>query len=169
MSGCVLMSIEGVLSDDLDTASLVDCQSLDCGLLLFHALRQGFQIVLSTLGSLEVAESFLRPCGIRETDYAQILHGGDRISHLRLARRLNYRIDYFIDTDPEVAVEALRLGCVPMLCPHPAYGRSSFLPDIAQGKKTWDQIAEEVQGQRIAKSQDSRLTNDEVVLRDDDL
>ncbi len=161
------MAIEGVLADDLDPSSLVGSQTLPNGFRLFHCLRNQFQVVLSTLGNPETAQAFLQPSGIKESDYSILLSNNDRISHLRRARQIGFRIEYLFDSDPDVAVAALRLGCVPMCCPHPAYGRSSFLPDAGQGKRSWAEIVAEVQGQRGAKSVDPRLTNEEVVLRDD--
>jgi hypothetical protein len=116
-------------------------------------------------------------CGIRPDHWARLLTANEgvltpaiteRIRHSSVLRAAGYDLRWVFDPNPWVARGLLELGITPMCCPHPYYARPSFLPDSGTGGLAWDQIEEQVLGQRRALIGDERLAPDDVLASDEE-
>ena len=147
MAFTVLITIEGVLAEE--STGLAAADLIPEGRMLYFALRSQFNIILSTLDPPQRAANWLTLQNIRKTDYARLftregLEHLDRAAvrhrHITQARALGYDLRYVFTDDPATARWCVQRGITPMCCPHPAYARSSFLPDSREGGLSWDQI-----------------------------
>lgn len=176
MAITVMLSVEGVLAED--AASLAQASPIDSGTALFNVLRSGFHVCLS---SVEPDEALVRrwlttSCGIRPDHWARLLvsaheesvESEERIRHAMTLRAAGYDLRWVIDPNPWVARGLLELGITPMCCPHPYYSRPSFLPDSGTGGMGWDQIEEQVLGQRRSILGDQRLVPDTALASDEE-
>lgn len=178
MAYTLQLSIEGVMAEDApEGLTLADV--IPEGKTLFMALKEPFRIILSTLEmDAEVVDRWLLLQGIRKTDYSGILLNKwiaepaleVRTRHVMLTRSQNSGLAYVVDSDPRVAKFCLERGVTPLLCPHPTYARSSFLPDSKSGGMSWDEIVETQTRQKLARMGDQRTrVNDWVEeLEEDD-
>jgi hypothetical protein len=161
----VLMTVEGVLTDD--SCDFPGAPPLQEGLLLFHGLSAVFSVHLSAATVREDAvRRFLEyGCGIKPTQWAGIWVGREgeepegavHMRHLTHMQSNLYDLRYFVTPNPTLAKLAIRRGITPLLCPHPAYSRPSFLPHAGEGRKDWADIEAEVMNGRLLRKEDTRL------------
>jgi hypothetical protein len=171
MAFTVLMTVEGVLSDD--TFGFPATPPLPQGLLLFHGLSSQFMVVLSsTHTDHEAVRRWLQySAGLKPTQWARILLANEdedelevRKRHLTFCLSSGMDLRYLVTPDPRLAVHSIQAGITPLCCPHPAYSRASFLPDAGQGRIAWDEIEAEVMVGRLTRQDDARLEVDDTPL-----
>lgn len=165
MARSVMLCVEGVMSED-DTTAL-GMTPLHEGLYLFQGLSQVFQVILSSVSSDEDAlvRWLTYGMGVRKNDWARLLSADNpdenedhiRRRHFTFLRSTGSDLAYVVTADPAFARFVLRAGVTPLLCPHPTYSRSSFLPDAGSGRVAWDFIEREVQAGRLMRNRDVRL------------
>lgn len=153
MTTSVVMTVEGVLSTGPDLASLPQEQ----GLILFEALKAGYQITLVTAHERALAEQFLVRNGIK--GYASIRFFHDTglglepaawkahvVREMQLAMR---PVSWFIDSDP-VAIQMVFLEGVPtMLLSHPRYIRPDFRPDAKREVRPWGSLVDTLDREKV--------------------
>lgn len=157
MSFTAIISIEGVLKSDQE-------QILPEGLALFHGLRTQMHIVFSSLETRDVAvRRWFREAGIANETFARLeLARADeseletRTRHVLETRAQGYDLRYVVESNPQVAKYCISMGVTPLLCPHPLYGRESFLPHSREGGQSWYEMEMALQQQEATKAEDER-------------
>ena len=77
-------------------------------------------------------------------------------------RRVEYcrnigNVEFVVTADVDLAKELLQAGVTTYLFMQPKYMRPEFRPDGRQGRKSWDNITEELDRQQELYSEDPRL------------
>jgi len=65
----------------------------------------------------------------------------------------------YVDADPTVVAEALRMGITSLLFSSPQYSRPEFRPDAPKEIRRWDDIVSERTRQQAMKAVDARFSN----------
>ena len=135
----MVISMDGVLRTEVG-------DPIPQGLKLYDALKQVGRVVLSTDGTREAAEHWLRLNLVK--GYGDLLandsafHGEDlKIRHLKMTQAKG-RILLFVDPDVDRCKEALKLGITTLLFASPKFIRTK------REIKPWSELTEEVQKQK---------------------
>jgi hypothetical protein len=153
------ISMDGVLRGD--TGDLI----ID-GLMVYRAFKVLGRVTLFTAIPRSMAEVWLIMHGM--SDFDDLLDGTVRIDPKEPLRyrqiavtRANGPINMYIDADPSVVAEAMRLGIPTMLYSSPQYVRPEFRPDAPKGVRKWDDLVNERSRQQAMKAVDPRLKDEE--------
>lgn len=135
----MVISIDGVLRTEVG-------DPIPQGLKLYSALVQAGRVVLSTDGTKEAAEHWLRTQLV--TGYGDLLandsayEGEDlKIRHLKLTQAKG-RIILFVDPDVDRCKAALQMGITTLLFASPKFVRTK------RQIKPWNELTEELQKQK---------------------
>ncbi len=171
MPGFVLMSVEGVLSDNMERGPLFSRQDPD-GVFLYHALAAYFIVVLSSTWTNEQeVKHWLVSGGVTlEASNVSRMMVKDRPGtavqvrerHLLNLKGVAGKVSYLIDSMPEVGAMALRHGVRPLISPTPIYSQTSLRPDAGARTASWAEVEAERQLQLSLTAQDLPAANNEV-------
>ena len=153
------IAMDGVLRGD--TGDLI----ID-GLMVYRAFKVLGRVTLFTDLPRSMAEVWLIMHGM--PDFDDLIDSSVRIDPKEPLRyrqiavtRSNGPINMYIDADPSVVAEAMRLGIPTMLYSSPQYVRPEFRPDAPKGVRKWDDLVNERSRQQAMKAVDPRLKDEE--------
>jgi len=158
------MSIEGVLASEVST-SISTASPIRSGIALYHALKTGFRIALSSSNEdRDLVQHWLTVHSL--SDHPVLLTRTPRDSdcsnaevrerHLYALRGLSEDVGLLVTPSPAVAARSLFHGIPTMLFSHPTYMRPEFRPDAAPAVREWSQIEAEVDRQVVLIRTDPR-------------
>lgn len=156
----IVFAMDGVLRSN--TGELVTD-----GLILFKAMKVVGRVVLLTEMDRSMAEVWLMMNHLE--DYDDLITNDVAIDPQEPLRnrqiavaRTRGVINFYIDADPSMVAEAMRLGITALLFTTPSYSRPEFRPDAPKGVRRWDDITAEKTRQQAMKAVDARLRNDDL-------
>ena len=146
----IVISMEGVLRKA--TGELITD-----GLILFKAMKAVGRVVVLTEMPRDMAEGWMAMNHLDDfDDLIDVTAGVDPAENLRIRQihhaRSRGRVDYYIDADPRMIEEALRLGVCSLMFVSPEYRRPEFMPDAGNGIRPWDDIVAETTRQMAMKA-----------------
>jgi len=164
-----LISVEGVLGED---SVIHGFYPITDGLRLLHALRGGYEVMLSSVqADSDTVEFWLKVNGIvaqhhyeelrfRERRWNDLSDAQVRIAHVHESRALGWDLGLFVTADPEAALDATEMGVISLFFAHPSYNWAHFRPDKTKLPRQWEQLQTEVIRQRELHATDPRLMED---------
>ena len=154
-----VISMDGVLRGD--TGDLI----ID-GLMVYRAFKVLGRVTLITEIPRNMSEVWLIMHGM--PDFDDLLDGSvaldpkEPLKYRQIATiRSHGSIGMYIDADPSVVAEAMRLGIPTLLYSSPQYTRPEFRPDAPKGVRKWDDLVSERNRQQAMKAVDSRTHDKE--------
>lgn len=141
------------------------------GSLLYYALAEHCRIVLTADDNASaklVDEHWLSVYGFSAHQLVSYSSEYENIkpSRFRQIRRLQNSgfggEILAVETNPEIVEELLYNGIPAMLVVEPEYFSPQYRPDYSSDRKSWDQLVEEIDRQKILKANDARV-NPEVM------
>ena len=156
----VVIALDGVLRNDV--GELV----LD-GLPVYRAFKAVGRVILLTDMDRPAAEAW---CAInRVYDYDDMLgpevaiDPDEPLRHRQIAAaRSRGQVHLYVDADPAMVAEALRLGMPTLLSSSPSYVRPEFRPDAPKGIRRWDELVAERTRQQAMIAVDYRVQQPEM-------
>jgi hypothetical protein len=156
----VVLALDGVLRNEVGEMILD-------GIPVYRAFKQVSRVVLLTDMERKSAEAW---CAVNHVfDYDDLIGPEvilDPAEPLRLRQiavaRQRGQVHLYVDGDPSMVAEALRLGIPTLLSSSPAYARPEFRPDAPKGIRRWDDLVGEVTRQQAMKAVDYRLNDPEL-------
>jgi hypothetical protein len=155
----IVMSLDGVLRSD--TGELVTD-----GLVMYRAFKILGRVTLITSLAENMARVWLMMHNLSDYDLlldsSSSLDPAETLKQRQLAiARSRGTANIYVDADPGMAAEAIRLGITSVLISTPYYSRPEFRPDAPKGVRRWADIVEERTRQQALKAADTRLKMDD--------
>ena len=154
-----VISLEGILRGD--TGDLIPE-----GLIMYRGFHTLGRIVLITDLPQDLAKVWLMMHNL--SDYDVLLDNSvsvdpeEPLKQRQLAvARTRGPVNMYVDADPGMVAEALRLGITAVLFSSPKYARPEYRPDAPKGIRKWDDIVAERTRQQVLKTVDTRLSIDD--------
>ena len=155
----IVLSLDGVLRSD--TGELIPD-----GLVMYRAFKILGRVILITSLEESMARVWLMMHNL--SDYDLLLDNSCsldpeeslKVRQLSVAKARG-SVNFYVDSDPSMAAEALRQGLTTILVSSPKYSRPDFRPDAPKGVRRWADIVEERTRQQSLKAADVRLKLDE--------
>lgn len=148
----ILMFLDGVLRNAKD-APIYEMMAI------LNATRDSKKVTILAKDRTD-AERWLKTVGLGKidhlVDYKNVTATEDKDYWLVEHCRSQNKIDMVFTSDPELAKRLLEQGINTSLLLHPLYIRPEFRPD-GRGKRSWDEIVEEMDKQQELYSEDSRV------------
>lgn len=151
----VAIALEGVLRKPLD----VEAQDFGASL-LYAGLLEGFRVIVLGTDDPERDEHFMAVNGLgRYIRIEPILPiDGDGIveqkrSQIARLRREGFNFEFVVVPDPGLARELYEDGVPVLLYLHPQFSSRMFRPDHEPGLTPWNELAAEVEFQRVKKAE----------------
>jgi hypothetical protein len=151
----IVMSMDGVLRSDTG-------EFLPDGLIVYRAFKSIARVVLLTSMEAKKAETWLAMN--KMPDFDDLIDNSVKVDpterlkdrQIKVARSRG-SIEFYVDADPLMVAEAMRLGIPALLMTTPAYIRPEFRPDAPKGVRPWDEIVAETNRQQAMKAVDYRI------------
>lgn len=156
----IVLSLDGVLRSD--TGDLVTD-----GLFMYRSMKVLGRVILLTSMDRQMAEVWLMMHNMSDydelIDSSVALDPSEKLRHRQLAvARTRGEITMYVDADPSMVAESLRLGITSLLFSSPQYSRPEFRPDAPKGVRRWDDLVGERTRQQALKAADYRLQQDDL-------
>jgi hypothetical protein len=156
----VVFALDGVLRNDVGEVVLD-------GIPVYRAFKAVGRVILITELERKAAEAW---CAINHVfDYDDLLgpevtvDPDEPLKHRQIAAaRQRGQVHMYIDGDPAMVAEALRLGIPSLLLSSPSYARPEFRPDAPKGVRRWDDLMAERTRQQAMKAVDYRTQQPEL-------
>jgi len=153
----IVFSLDGVLrggAGDLVTD----------GLLLYRSMKVLGRVVLITEMDRPLAEVWCMMHNLGDyddlLDPSVLVDPAENVKYRQIAvARSRGPITMYVDADPTVVAEALRMGITSLLFSSPQYSRPEFRPDAPKEIRRWDDIVSERTRQQAMKAVDARFSN----------
>ena len=151
----VALALDGVLRNDVGEVVLD-------GLPVYRAFKAVARVILLTDLERPAAEAW---CAMnRVYDYDDLigpevtLDPAEPLRHRQIAvARAKGAVHLYVDADPAMVAEALRLGIPTLLSSSPSYARPEFRPDAPKGVRRWDDLMAERTRQQAMLAVDHRV------------
>lgn len=139
------------------------------GTLLYHSLAENCRIVITAddnASAILVDNHWLDVYGFTTHVYLSYSSEYENIPFSRVRQIHRLKQSGFsgeciaVETNPERVEELLYNGIPSLLVVEPEYFSPQYRPDYEGGRKSWDELVEEVEKQRIFKAHDTRMNQE---------
>jgi hypothetical protein len=151
----IVMNMTGVLRSDTG-------EFLPDGLIVYRAFKSIARVVIISDMERKNAETWMAMN--KMPDFDDLIDSNvnlDPDEQLRSRQikvaRTRGSIEFYVDADPMMVAEAMRLGIPAILVTTPAYIRPEFRPDAPKGVRPWGEIVAETNRQQAMKAVDYRI------------
>ena len=156
----IAFSLDGVLRDE--TGGLV----LN-GIPVYRACKAIGRLILLTDMERPAAEAWLAINRLNDWDdllgAETVIDPDEPLRYRQIARARSLgQVHLYVDGDPSVVAEALRLGMPTLLFSSPSYARPEFRPDAPKGVRKWDDLVAERTRQQAMIAVDTRVRQPEM-------
>lgn len=150
----IVMMMDGILRRERDQSIISE------GMALYKSLNETNRVIL-VCKDTEKADIWLKThnLGKKLDDIQAILDtplDNPELLTIELIRSKG-KIDFVVTEDPDLARHLLESGVNTLVFLNPRYTRPEFRPDGREGKKSWDQITEEIDRQQGLYDEDPRV------------
>jgi hypothetical protein len=151
----IAIALDGVLRKPLD----IEAQDFGATL-LYNSLVQHFRVVILGTEDPVRDEHFLMVNGLLKYVKIEPVLSGDgegftdqKARQLERLRAEGFTFEFVVVPDPDLAREMYSVGVPVLLYLHPTFSAKSFRPDYDRGIRPWNELAEEVEFQLVAKAE----------------
>ena len=153
----IFLSLDGVLSSESGEPNRV-------GVVIYYSLNANHRVALGTSRKKADAEHWLHSHGIIGyddlLDSSYHLEGEDLLKRQITLHRSKAPIELYVGADPEMVAWAFDQGIPSIMVAVPSYLSINSRPDAPKAIRKWDEIAQSVSRQNIARSLDRTLYGD---------
>lgn len=159
MPSTAVITLEGVLQKNVSYAPI------PVGLVLYHSLSSGFNVVIVSDGDKEEVDYWLDMEGL--TKHGSVIYNDvyvrdlpvyeRRLRQINALRARHFAIDLVVEPDPIVSATLLNNGYSVLNFLHYAYALPQWRPDFERKVKPWEELRQAAVDGLLLKTKDTRL------------